>query len=120
MWSSIFVNQWPVARRDDYDIAGLQLTRNPVENFSAVIAGAIELDDCALGGRTALTVGDFGTQHQRARAGNDVVHLAHLVVLGDRILVWLVELAAIDHADADVRLAAGDVPDLPVDQLLGA
>ena len=54
-----------------------------------------------------------------AGPGDHVIDLADLVVLGDRVRRRLVQFAAMDHADADARLADIDVADLLVQQLFG-
>ena len=48
-----------------------------------------------------------------------MVDLAHVVMLCDRAGGRLVELVAMDHADADVGLADVDVAHLLVEELLG-
>ena len=46
-----------------------------------------------------------------------MVDFADLVMFGDRIRIGLVQFAAMDHADADMRLADDDIADLLVEQL---
>ena len=58
---------------------------------------------------------DVRPEHERRRAGDDVVDLADLIVFGDRVRRRLVQLAAIHHADADVSLAELDVAHLLID-----
>ena len=47
-----------------------------------------------------------------------MVDLADMVVLGDGIRRRFLQPAAMDHADADVRLADVYIPDLLIDQFL--
>ena len=84
-----------------------------------LLPGPLNSDDGPLRRRTTLSVDDVGTEHQRRRAVDDVIDLADLIVLGDRVRRRLVQLAAIHHADADVGLADFDVSHLLIDQLFG-
>jgi hypothetical protein len=47
-----------------------------------------------------------------------MVDFADLVMFGDRIRSRFLQPAAMDHADADMRLADIDIPHLLVEQLL--
>ena len=84
----------------------------------AVVAGAVEQPHRFLRGGTALHVDDVGAGHERRRALDDVVDLADEIVLGHGVRPRFVQLAAVHHADAHMRLADLDVADLLIDQPL--
>src|SRR5882672_12418800 len=92
----------PRARRNDDDVSGLDLVHDGVAYVRTVVPRPVELDDGAQRRGTPLAVDDVGPEDECRRPGDDVVDLADLVVFGDRIRRGLVELAAVDHADADV------------------
>ena len=83
MWSSIFVNQWPVPAGNDDDVAGLEVVGDAVADLGAVVARPVELDDGPQRGGTPLPVGDVGPEHERRRSRDDVIDLADLIVFGD-------------------------------------
>jgi len=99
-----------------HDVSGLQLIRLPVLDFGSVVPRTVELHHGRLRRRTPLPVRDVGTKDQRRLTGNDVVDLADLIMLGNRIRSRLVELATIYNADADMRFPDVDIAHLLVDQ----
>src|SRR5471030_1829508 len=106
------------ARRNDQNVSNLDLVRHAVPNVRSVVPRPVELDNGPLRRRTPLPVDNIRTQNDRGRSGDDVIDLADLVMFGDRVRVWLVQLPAVDHADADVSLADLDIPHLLIDQPL--
>ena len=48
-----------------------------------------------------------------------MVDLADQVVLGNRVRIGLIQLAAVDHSNADMRFADIDIPYLLVEKLFG-
>ncbi len=106
------------SRRDDDDVARPQVVRNTVSNFRAVVPRPVEFPDRLHGRRTALFVRDVGAEHERRRAGDDVVDLADEIVLRHRVRPRSVQRSSIDHTDADVSLADVVGPDLLIGQTL--
>jgi hypothetical protein len=70
------------ACRNHDNVPGFQVVRDAVPDLGSVVARSVELTNSLLRGRPALTVRDIGTQHERRRSLDDVVDLAHLIVLG--------------------------------------
>src|SRR5262249_20587596 len=104
--------------RDHHNVPWFELICFAVSNLGPVVSGPIELNDRTLGRGTALSVRDIGTKHQCGRPGDYMVDLADFIVFGNRVRGRRVQLPAVDNADADVRFADVDVPNLLVDQLL--
>src|SRR5262245_52875428 len=88
---------------DDY-ISGLQFIRHTIPNIRPVITRPVELDNGPLRRWAPLSVRDIRSQDERGRAGNDVIHLADQIMLSDRISLWLIQLHAVNHSNADVSL----------------
>src|SRR5262245_4201108 len=93
--------------------------RDAVANRHAVVARSVEHSYRLVVGRAPLHVGDVGSGDQRRRSVDDVIDLADEIVLGDRGVARLIELAAVDDADVDVRLADIDRANLLVDDAVG-
>ena len=77
------------ACRNDDRVAGLQLMRHAVADRRGVAAGPVQQPDVLVGRRPRLRVDEIGPGDERRRSGNDVVHLAHVIVLGHRIRLRL-------------------------------
>src|SRR5439155_10394140 len=85
----------------------------------SVVPRPVEFDNGPQGRGTPLPVGDIRPQDERGRTRDDVVDLTDQVVFGNRVRRGLVQLSAIDHADADVSFPELNIPYLLIDQLLG-
>ena len=59
------------ARRDDDDVAGLDLMRDTVANVGTVVPRPVELDDGALRRGTPLPVDDVRTKDERRGSVTD-------------------------------------------------
>src|SRR5262245_4722779 len=108
----------PSACRNHHDIAGLELIRHTVPNVRSIVPRTIELDDGSLCSGTTLPVCDIRPKHKRRRSIDDVIDLAYLIMLGNRVRIRLVELATMDHPDSDVRLSNLDIAHLLIGQPL--
>ena len=93
------------AGRNDDRVAGFQLVRDAVPDRRGVAAGAVQQPHVLVGRRPPLRVDQIRAGHERRRSGNDVIDLAHVIVLGHRVRLRLVELGAMHHADRDAALA---------------
>ena len=62
-----------------------RFVRDAVADRRAVVARSVEQAHGLERRRTALHADDVGAEHQRRRAVDDVIDLAHLIVLGDRL-----------------------------------
>src|SRR5215471_1335929 len=91
------------ARRDDDRVARFEVVRDAVADRGPIAARTVQVAHIIVRGRAALDTEDVGTGDKRGFAVDNVVDLAHEVVLGDGRSSD--ELRAINHADIDVALA---------------
>jgi hypothetical protein len=84
---------------------GLRLYVLPFRIVEPLLPGPLNRRTRFGGRGTPFQVGDIRTQHQRAGSRHDVIHLAHQIMLSDRVRRRCIKLAAIDDTDADMRFA---------------
>src|SRR5215469_3644316 len=71
------------ARRDDDRVAGFEMVRDAVADRGPIAARTVQVAHIVVRGRAALDTEDVGTGDKRGFAVDNVVDLAHEVVLGD-------------------------------------
>jgi len=91
------------AGRDDDGVAGSEMMRGAVADRGPIAARTVQVAHIVVRRRAALDAEDVGTGDERGFAVDNMVDLAHEVVLGDGRSSD--ELRAINHADIDVPLA---------------